>query len=123
MRPRRLFLAAFGDPGHAFPMLALGGRLAQRGHRVVLETWRRWQPHVEEAGMRFLAAPEYPVFPTRQRPLSPYEAVVRAAGETRRAIAAEAPDLVVHDILTLAPALRPSSRALRWRRWSRTSIR
>ena len=33
--------------------------------------------------MRFVAAPEYPVFPTRERPLQPYEAVVRATAETR----------------------------------------
>jgi UDP:flavonoid glycosyltransferase YjiC (YdhE family) len=102
---RRFFLGAFGDPGHAFPMLALGSELARRGHEVVLETWRRWREHAEEAGMLFVAAPEYPVFPTRERPLKPYEAVVRAAAETRPAIAAAAPDVVVHDILTLAPAL------------------
>jgi UDP:flavonoid glycosyltransferase YjiC (YdhE family) len=55
--------------------------------------------------MQFVAAPEYPVFPTRERPLQPYEAVVQAAGETRRSIAATRPDAVIHDILTLAPAL------------------
>jgi UDP:flavonoid glycosyltransferase YjiC (YdhE family) len=86
-------------------MLALGSRLAERGHEVVLETWRRWQAHVERAGMRFVAAPEYPVFPTGALPLRPYEAVVRAAGETRAAITAARPHAVVHDILTLAPAL------------------
>jgi MGT family glycosyltransferase len=102
---RRLFLGAFGDPGHAFPMLALGARLAARGHEVTLETWRRWREHVEGAGMRFVAAPEYPVFPTRERPLQPYEAIVRAAAETSRAVTAARPDVVVHDILTLAPAL------------------
>lgn len=104
-RPRRFFLGAFGDPGHAFPMLALGSRLVERGHEVVLETWERWREPVEQAGMSFLAAPEYPVFPTRERPLQPYEAVVRATGETRAAIVGAAPDVVVHDILTLAPAL------------------
>ena len=55
--------------------------------------------------MRFVAAPEFPVFPTRDRPLSPYEAVVAAVAQTRPAVAAAAPDVVVHDILTLAPAL------------------
>ena len=35
-----------------------------------------------------MAAPEYPVFPTRERPLQPYEAVVEATPVTRRAIAA-----------------------------------
>jgi UDP:flavonoid glycosyltransferase YjiC (YdhE family) len=101
----RLFLGAFGQPGHAFPMLALGAELAARGHEVTYETWSRWREPVEAHGMRFLAAPEYPVFPTQEQPLGPYEAVVRATAVTRPAVAAAAPDVVVHDILTLAPAL------------------
>jgi len=71
----------------------------------MLETWTRWREHVEAAGMRFAAAPEYPVFPTRQRPLKPYEAVVLATAQTRPTVASFAPDVVVHDILTLAPAM------------------
>jgi MGT family glycosyltransferase len=101
----RIFLGAFGDPGHAFPMLALGARLAARGHAVTFETWRRWQEDVESEGMRFVPAPEYPVFPTRERPLSPYQAVVRATVETRPVLAESEPDVVIHDILTLAPAM------------------
>ena len=101
----RAFLGAFGDPGHAFPMLALGAELAARGHEVTYETWSRWREPVEAAGMQFTAAPEYPVFPTRERPLSPYEAVVAAVADTRPAVVAAAPDVVVHDVLTLAPAL------------------
>jgi MGT family glycosyltransferase len=101
----RLFLGAFGQPGHAFPMLALGAELAARGHDVMYETWSRWRDHVEARGMRFVAAPEYPVFPTLQQPLSPYDAVVRATADTRPAVARFGPDAVVHDILTLAPAL------------------
>ncbi len=103
--PLRVFLGAFGDPGHAFPMLALGSRLAARGHAVCFETWSRWREPVQDAGMRFVAAPELPVFPTRERPLSPYEAVARATGQTRAAVAEGSPDVIVHDILTLAPAL------------------
>jgi UDP:flavonoid glycosyltransferase YjiC (YdhE family) len=101
----RLFLGAFGQPGHAFPMLALGRRLVERGHQVSYETWDRWREHVEQAGMEFIAAPEYHVFPTPERPVGPYEAVVHATGITRRAIAERAPDAVIHDILTLAPSL------------------
>jgi MGT family glycosyltransferase len=101
----RVFLGAFGDPGHAFPMLALGSRLVARGHDVTIETWTRWREHSEAAGMRFCAAPEYPVFPTRERPLQPYEAVVEATPVTRRALVGAQPEVVVHDILTLAPAL------------------
>ncbi len=86
-------------------MLALGAELRARGHDVTYETWSRWREHVEGAGMTFVAAPEYPVFPTRSEPLGPYETVVLAAAETQPAIARAAPDVVVHDILTLAPAL------------------
>jgi UDP:flavonoid glycosyltransferase YjiC (YdhE family) len=86
-------------------MLALGSCLARRGHEVTLETWTRWREYVEAGGMRFVAAPEYPVFPTQERPLGPYEAIVRAARETRPTIGSLGPDVVVHDILTLAAAL------------------
>jgi MGT family glycosyltransferase len=103
--PLRIFLGAFGQPGHAFPMLALGAELVSRGHEVTYETWSRWREPVQARGMRFLAAPEYPTFPTREQPLGPYEAVVRAAAQTRPAVARARPDVVVHDILTLAPAL------------------
>jgi MGT family glycosyltransferase len=104
-RPLRLVLGAFGDPGHAFPMIALGRELAARGHEVTLQTWDRWQEHVEREGMSFAAAPEYHVFPTRERPLKPYEAAVKAARETEPLIREREADAVVSDILTLAPTL------------------
>jgi UDP:flavonoid glycosyltransferase YjiC (YdhE family) len=86
-------------------MLALGAELVARGHEVTYETWARWREHVEAGGMRFVAAPEHPTFPGQGQPLGPYEAVVKATAVTRRAVAALRPDVVVHDILTLAPAL------------------
>jgi UDP:flavonoid glycosyltransferase YjiC (YdhE family) len=101
----RLLLGAFGDPGHAFPMLALGERLVSRGHDVVLQTWAKWQEYVEAGGMRYAPAGEYQVFPTRDKPLKPYAAVVRAAREMAPLVDSVAPDVVVADILTLAPAL------------------
>jgi UDP:flavonoid glycosyltransferase YjiC (YdhE family) len=101
----RVLLGAFGDPGHAFPLLALGRALRARGHEVLVETWARWREHAEAEGLAFAPAPEYHVFPTRERPLKPYEAVVRAVGTTRPLLASFAPDVVVADILTLAPAL------------------
>jgi UDP:flavonoid glycosyltransferase YjiC (YdhE family) len=55
-RPLRVFLGAFGDPGHAFPMLALGSRLVARGHTVTFETWARWRAPVEAAVQRASAA-------------------------------------------------------------------
>jgi UDP:flavonoid glycosyltransferase YjiC (YdhE family) len=101
----RVLLGAFGDPGHAFPVLALGRALRARGHEVLVETWGRWRPHAQAEGLAFAAAPEYHVFPTQARPLKPYEAVARAVGVTRPLIERFGPDVVVSDILTLAPAL------------------
>ena len=102
---RQVLIGAFGDPGHAFPALALGAGLVARGHAVTLQTWSRWREPVEAAGMTFSPAPEYHVFPTRSRPLAPYEAAVRAARETRPLVEEVRPDVAVADILTLAPAL------------------
>jgi UDP:flavonoid glycosyltransferase YjiC (YdhE family) len=101
----RVLLGAFGDPGHAFPMIALGRALAERRHDVTLQTWKRWQEHVEREGLTFAAAPEYQVFPSGPEPLDFYEAVVHASRETLPLVRDARPDVVVADILTLAPAL------------------
>ena len=111
---KRFLLGAFGDPGHAFPMIALGEALTARGHAVMLQTWRRWREPVERAGMGFAPAPEYQVFPTQARPLKPYEAAVRAAAETRPLIEAARPDAVVADILTVAVALAAEAEGAPW---------
>jgi UDP:flavonoid glycosyltransferase YjiC (YdhE family) len=108
----RILLGAFGDPGHAFPVIALGRALRERGHEVVLQTWQRWRRDVEALGMRFEAAPEYHVFPTREKPLKPYQAVVRAAETTGPLIDEVEPDAVVADIITLAPALAAEVRGV-----------
>jgi UDP:flavonoid glycosyltransferase YjiC (YdhE family) len=105
-RPRlRILLGAFGDPGHAFPMIALGATLTARGHDVTLQTWKRWRADVEREGMRFAAAPEYEVFPAGPEPLDFYEAVVHAARDTLPLVRELRPEVAVADILTLAPAL------------------
>src|SRR5438128_4452156 len=101
----RILLGAFGDPGHAFPMIALGRALAARGDEVTLQTWTRWRTFVEGEGLRFAPAPEYQVFPSGPEPLDFYEAVVHATRETLPLVQRTAPEVVVADILTLAPAL------------------
>ena len=103
---RRLLLGAFGDPGHAFPMIALGSALAARGHDVTLQTWTRWREPVEAAG--------HDASPRRPSTTSSRRASGRC-GPTRRWSTRRArrgrwsprcgPDAVVADILTLAPAL------------------
>jgi UDP:flavonoid glycosyltransferase YjiC (YdhE family) len=55
--------------------------------------------------MRFESAPEYEVFPTRDKPLKPYAAAVRAARETQPLIDELDPEIVVADILTIAAGL------------------
>jgi UDP:flavonoid glycosyltransferase YjiC (YdhE family) len=103
-----VLLGAFGDPGHAFPMIALGRALRARGHEVTLQTWRRWEEHVLAEGLRFAPAPEYTVFPSGgagTEPLDFYEAVVHATRDTVPLVRALEPEVVVADILTLAPAL------------------
>jgi len=101
----RVLLGAFGDPGHAFPIIALARALGERDHDVTVQTWRRWREHVEDQGVRFAPAPEYQVFPTGPEPLDFYEAVVHATADTVPLVRALRPDVVVADILTLAPAL------------------
>jgi MGT family glycosyltransferase len=106
LSPRRFLIAAFGDAGHAFPAIALGRALVERGHDVCLETWSKWREHVEREGMRFAAAPEYAVFPSGDtKGLKPYQAAVRASGETRALIEDFDPEAVVADILTVAAGL------------------
>jgi MGT family glycosyltransferase len=102
----KIFLGAFGDAGHAFPMLALGEALVAAGHEVHFETWKKWRPHAEAAGIHFADAPEYQVFPTKStKHLKPYAAAVKAARETGEMVARIGPDVAVADIMTPAAGL------------------
>ncbi len=81
---------------------------------MTLETWDRWQEHVEREGMRFAAAPVYEVFPTRDKPLKPYVAAVRASASTREVIAECDPEVVVADIITSAASLAAQAEGRAW---------
>ena len=81
---------------------------------MTLETWDRWQEHVEREDMSFAAAPVYQVFPTPEKPLKPYVAAVRASGSTREVIRACDPDVVVADIITSAASLAAQAEGRRW---------
>src|SRR5262249_41945667 len=95
----------FGDPGHAFPAIALGRALAARGAEVTVETWEERRAAVEGAGLGFAAAEEYRMFP----PPDPDSAEGNHAAEAARALVplleGMRPDVAVSDILPLAPAL------------------
>ncbi|HEX4564521.1 MAG TPA: nucleotide disphospho-sugar-binding domain-containing protein [Solirubrobacteraceae bacterium] len=110
----RALLAAFGDPGHAFPMIALGRALRERGHDVTLQTWTRWREQVQAEGLEFAPAPEYEVFPRGPEPLDFYDAVVHATHDTLPLVRELEPEVVVSDILTLAPALAAELCEARW---------
>ena len=46
-----LLVAAFGDPGHAFPAIAPRAGAGGRGNEVLVETWERWREAVEGDGL------------------------------------------------------------------------
>ena len=102
---RRFVVAAFGDAGHAFPAIALARALRDRGHEVLVETWERWRDAVEGEGLGFTAAEEYKTFP----PSGGESGTWRSAGDAAIALLPLMeefhPDVVVSDILTLAPTL------------------
>jgi UDP:flavonoid glycosyltransferase YjiC (YdhE family) len=81
---------------------------------VTLETWSRWREAVEREGMRFAAAPEYEVFPSRDMVLKPYAAAVRASDSTREVIRACDPEVVVADIITSAASLAAQAEGRQW---------
>ena len=106
-----ILVAAFGDPGHTFPAIALARALRRRGHRVVFETWEKWREVLTAEAIEFHAAEEYQVF-------SPREDGGPSAGDAAVALAPLLdelrPDVVVNDILTLAPALAAERAGVRW---------
>jgi len=101
----RFLVAAFGDPGHVFPAIALGRALRGRGHEVTIETWEERREAVEDAGLGFAAAEEYRMFPPPD-PDSPEGAHAAEAAKALLPLLEEMrPHAVVSDILTLAPTL------------------
>jgi UDP:flavonoid glycosyltransferase YjiC (YdhE family) len=81
---------------------------------VTLETWSKWREQVEREGMRFAAAPEYEVFPSRDATLKPYVGAVRASAATREVIQSCDPEVVVADIITSAASLAAQAEGRAW---------
>jgi MGT family glycosyltransferase len=113
VRELTVLVAAFGDPGHTLPAIALSRALAERGHRVVFETWEKWRDVLDAEGIEFHAAEEYRVFDTGRDPDGG-----PSAGDAAVALAPLLdelrPDVVVNDILTLAPALAAEKAGVPW---------
>jgi UDP:flavonoid glycosyltransferase YjiC (YdhE family) len=102
---RRFLVAAFGDAGHAFPAIALARALRRRGHDVLVETWERWREPVEAEGLGFTAAEEYTTFPPPKPESGGWTSAADAAIALLPLMEDFRPDVVVSDILTLAPSL------------------
>jgi UDP:flavonoid glycosyltransferase YjiC (YdhE family) len=113
MSARRFLVAAFGDAGHAFPAIGLARALQQRGHEVTVETWERWRDAVEGEGLAFTAAEEYQTFPPPPPGSDGGPSVADAALALVPMLEAERFDVVVSDVLTLAPALAAERVGLR----------
>jgi MGT family glycosyltransferase len=109
-----VLLGAFGDAGHAFPAIALGRALRERGHEVVVETWEKWREAVEGEGLGFTAAEEYKTFPPPPPGSDEGPSVADAALALAPYLEETRPDVVVSDVLTLAPALAAERVGLRW---------
>ena len=119
---RRVLVAAFGDPGHAFPAIALARALAERGHEVTVESWERWREPVEELGLGFAAAEEYRVFPPPDPDSEEGAGPADAAMALRPLLEEMRPHAVVADILTWRRRWRRRRRGSRGRPWFRTFI-
>ena len=107
----RCLVAAFGDPGHVFPAVSLARALQDRGHEVIVETWPQWKDAVEEVGLRFVSADQYQVFPP---PRSGSPGAGQAAVALMPLPEEFEPDVVVNDILTVAPALAAEAYGCAW---------
>lgn len=101
----KILVAAFGDAGHVFPAIALGKALAERGHEVVIETWEERRAAVEGEGLGFAAAEEYRMFPPPDPNSEGGQHAAEAALALLPLLENFRPDVVVSDILTLAPTL------------------
>lgn len=103
--PARFIVAAFGDPGHALPAITLAKALSSRGHDVLVESWDRWRETVVAEGIEFRSAEEYSVYPPPGPDGHDGGTAARAARSLVGLLEEYEPDVVVNDILTLAPAL------------------
>jgi UDP:flavonoid glycosyltransferase YjiC (YdhE family) len=106
----RCLIGAFGDPGHVFPAVSLARALKARGHRVLVETWPQWEETVEGAGIEFVSVDQYQVFPP---PASGSPGSGEAAVALKPLLDEFDPDVVINDVLTIAPALAAEAHGCR----------
>jgi UDP:flavonoid glycosyltransferase YjiC (YdhE family) len=104
-RPLRAIVGALGWKGHTFPILALARALRARGHEVVVDTTERWRDEVEELGLRFMPAEDSITFAGLSGGGDCGPTLAEAARSRQGLLREFEPDVVVSDVLTLAPGL------------------
>lgn len=78
---------------------------------MIVETWPQWQQAVEEVGLGFVSADQYQVFPP---PASGSPGAGQAAVALMPLLEEFRPDVVINDILTVAPALAAEAHGCAW---------
>lgn len=102
--PPRILLVTIGEPGHAFPMIAIATKLVEAGCDVGVHTWFRWEDHIVNAGAQFMRAPKFDVLEGGRVP-DLQEAAALATAQLSEVVDDWKPDVIVGDVLTLASSL------------------
>lgn len=111
----RVALVAGPDPGHLFPLLAIGDALVRRGHQVVVVTGEDRRLEVEGGGHAFRRLPlEWPDDRHADLGYRLWELGGRLAPATAEVLDDIAPDVVVVDTLTQSGAMAAELAALPW---------
>lgn len=103
-RQPRILLVTIGEPGHAFPIIAIASKLAAGGAEVGVHTWFRWEDHIVGVGAQFFRAPKFEVAGDEQIP-DVHQAAALATEQLRHVVEEFRPDVIVGDVLTLASSL------------------
>jgi UDP:flavonoid glycosyltransferase YjiC (YdhE family) len=106
----RVMLGVRGIAGHALPAIALARQLSRRGHEVLVHTTRRWRALLQEEGAAFEGG-EHAIFEGHTGPGEPD--IVSTATAIAASIDRFAPEVVISDGFTLAPALAAEMRDVR----------
>lgn len=99
----RVVCASIPGPGHAYPMLAVARALAARGHHVTLASGQQHEHDAERAGCAWVPLPRTAGSPLHALRL--YDDAGAMAEAFLPELASIAPDVVVHDLITMGPAL------------------
>lgn len=103
------------DPGHLFPLLAIGDVLRDRGHEIVVVTGEDRRGEVEDGGYAHRRLPlEWPDDRHADLGYRLWELGGRLAPATADLLSAVAPDVVVVDTLTQSGAIGAELLELPW---------